>query len=167
MPVAEVDDGTGLYFEEAGAGQPILFVHEFADDFRGWAPQVAHFAGMYRCIVYNARGYPPSDVPESPSSYSQDRAVADAVAVLDHLGIGKAHIVGNSMGGFCALHLGLQHPARTRSLVIAGCGYGAAPGKREQFKAEARVTAQALLDDGMAATAERYCRGPTRVMGRI
>ena len=85
MPHATTDDGVKLFYEETGSGEPVLFIHEFADDFRGWEPQVRHFGRLYRCITYNARGYPPSDVPEDPSSYSQMRAVGDAIAVLDHL----------------------------------------------------------------------------------
>jgi len=163
MPHATTDDGVKLYYEETGAGDAVLFIHEFADDYRGWEPQIRHFSRRYRCIVYNARGFPPSDVPPSPSSYSQMRAVGDALAVLDHLSIEKAHIVGLSMGGFCALHFGLNHPGRAISLVVSGCGYGAQADKREQFRDEALTTADSFESIGMAKTAERYALGPTRV----
>ena len=163
MPHATTDDGVKLYYEETGAGDAVLFIHEFADDYRGWEPQIRHFSRRYRCIVYSARGYPPSDVPPSPSSYSQMRAVGDALAVLDHLSIEKAHIVGLSMGGFCALHCGLNHPGRAISLVVGGCGYGAQADKREQFRDEALTTADSFESIGMAKTAERYALGPTRV----
>ncbi|PPR21433.1 MAG: 3-oxoadipate enol-lactonase 2 [Alphaproteobacteria bacterium MarineAlpha10_Bin3] len=163
MPHATTDDGVKLYYEETGAGDAVLFIHEFADDYRGWEPQIRHFSRRYRCIVYNARGYPPSDVPPSPSSYSQMRAVGDALAVLDHLSIEKAHIVGLSMGGFCALHFGLNHPGRAISLVVGCCGYGAQADKREQFRDEALTTADSFESIGMAKTAERYALGPTRV----
>ena len=163
MATLQTDDGVKLYYEETGSGEPILFIHEFADDYRGWEPQVRSFSRRYRCITYNARGFPPSDVPPAASSYSQMRAVGDAIAVLDHLGIEKAHIVGLSMGGFCTLHLGLNHPHRALSLTIGGCGYGAERDKREQFRAEALVTANSFEADGMVKTAERYTIGPTRV----
>src|SRR6516225_3906412 len=101
MPFATTDDAVRLYYEETGSGSPMLFVHEFAGDHRSWEPQVREFARRHRCVTYNARGYPPSDVPAEPDRYSQQRAVADAVAVLDHLGIDRAHVVGLSMGGFC------------------------------------------------------------------
>jgi pimeloyl-ACP methyl ester carboxylesterase len=163
VPHATTDDGVKLYYEETGSGDPILFIHEFADDYRGWEPQVRAFSRRYRCITYNARGFPPSDVPPNASSYSQMRAVGDAIAVLDHLGIAKAHIVGLSMGGFCTLHLGLNHPGRALSLTVGGCGYGAEQDKREQFRAEALATANSFEKDGMVKTAERYTIGPTRV----
>ncbi len=163
MPHATTDDGVKLYFEETGTGDPVLFIHEFADDIRGWEPQIRQFGRRYRCVAYNARGYPPSDVPPEPNSYSQMRAVGDAIAVLDHLGIEKAHIVGLSMGGFCALHFGLNHPERALSLVVGGCGYGAESDKRAQFRGEALATADRFEADGMVKTAAQYSLGPTRV----
>ena len=63
MPMAKTDDGWELFYEETGAGVPLVFSHEFAGDLRSWEPQVRHFSRWYRCITYNARGYPPSDVP--------------------------------------------------------------------------------------------------------
>ena len=163
MPYATTNDGTRLYFEETGTGHPVIFVHEFAGDLRSWEPQMRHFGKRYRAIAYNARGFPPSDVPENVASYSQARAADDILAVLDHVGAAKAHIVGLSMGGFATLHFGLRHPQRARSLCIGGCGYGAEPDKREMFRNEADVIAGALRKDGMAAFAERYAYGPTRV----
>lgn len=163
MPHAKTNDGVNLYYEETGSGTPVIFVHEFAGDYRSWEPQIRHFGQRYRAIVYNARGYPPSDVPEAVSSYSQNRAADDIAAVLDHLGIDKAHVVGLSMGGFATLHFGLRHPQRALSLVVAGCGYGAEPGQRERFRAEADVVAATILREGMVAFSEKYAFGPTRV----
>src|SRR4051794_9478847 len=163
MPHAVTDDGARLYFEEAGSGTPVIFVHEFAGDHRSWEPQIRHFARRYRCIVYNARGYPPSDVPESTSSYSQSRAADDIKSVLDHLKIDRAHVVGLSMGGFATLHFGFRHPARALSLFVAGCGYGAEREEREKFRGEAVVIAEQLREKGMPPFAERYAYGPTRV----
>src|ERR1700741_1000463 len=141
MPHLTTDDKVKLYYEDSGSGIPIVFVHEFAGDYRSWEPQVRFFARRYRCIAYNARGYPPSDVPGDVERYSQDRARDDIRAVLDALKIDKAHIVGLSMGGFATLHFGFTYPGRARSLVIAGAGYGAAPDKRAQFTAEAEAAA--------------------------
>ncbi|MBV9248886.1 MAG: alpha/beta fold hydrolase, partial [Acetobacteraceae bacterium] len=140
-----------------------IFVHEFAGDLRSWESQIRHFGKRYRAIVYNARGFPPSDVPEHVSSYSQACAADDILAVLDHIGAPKAHVVGLSMGGFATLHFGLRHPHRANSLCIGGCGYGAEPEKREIFRAEADTIAGMIRQDGMAAFAERYAYGPTRV----
>lgn len=163
MPRAMTDDGVGLHYEETGSGTPVIFVHEFAGDLRSWEPQLRHFGQRYRAIAYAARGYPPSDVPESPARYSQARAADDILAVLDHLAIERAHVVGLSMGGFATLHFGFRHAARARSLVVAGCGYGAEPGQRERFRAEAATIAETLQRDGMERFAARYAYGPTRV----
>jgi pimeloyl-ACP methyl ester carboxylesterase len=163
LSFAAAADGTRLYFEEAGEGTPVLFVHEFAGDHRSWEPQMRSFSRRYRTIVYAARGYPPSDVPEDVAAYSQDLAVRDALCVLDHLGIERAHVVGLSMGGFASLHLGLNHPERARSIVVAGVGYGAHPDARESFRKEAEAIAAALEADGLTRFARRYAEGPARV----
>lgn len=163
MPYAPTDDGINLYYEESGNGEPIVFIHEYAGDYRSWEPQLRHFSRRFRCIAYSARGYLPSDVPESPTAYSQDRARLDALAVLDHLKVEKAHIVGLSMGGFAALHFGIHHAARALSLTVAGCGYGAEPEQRERFKRETEATADLIESSGVEAFAATYAEGPTRV----
>jgi pimeloyl-ACP methyl ester carboxylesterase len=156
-------DGVRLQVEISGDGPPLLFIHEFAGDHRSWQPQVEHFSERYRCIVYAARGFPPSDVPSDLAAYSQDHAVSDGVAVLDGLGVEQAHVVGLSMGGFAALHLALRHPERTLSIAVGGTGYGAAPEAREQFRRECQAIADSIESDGPAAFAERYAVGPARV----
>ena len=162
MPTLLTDDGVELFYVEAGRGLPIVFVHEFAGDHRSFEPQLRHFARSYRCIAYNARGYPPSAVP-GEGAYSQARACEDIRCVLDGLSIDRAHIVGVSMGGFATLHFGITHPRRARSLVVTGCGYGAEPEKRAQFAAEAEASAARFEAEGMRATALGYSSGPTRV----
>ena len=163
MPHAITPDGVSLYYEEAGSGTPLIFVHEFAGDWRTWEPQLRHFSRRYRCIAYNARGYPPSDVPVVVERYSQQRARDDILAVLDALGIERAHVAGNSMGGFAALHFGMAYSPRALSLVVAGCGYGAHPSQYVQFQSQARELAQTMLDKGMAHVAATYGHGPSRL----
>jgi pimeloyl-ACP methyl ester carboxylesterase len=163
MPRIVTGDGVTLHVDSTGAGAPLLFIHEFAGDHRSWEPQVRYFGRGYRCVTYAARGYPPSDVPADPAAYSQQRAVDDAVAVLDVLGIDRAHVVGLSMGGFTALHLTLRHPARVISAVVAGAGYGAAPEHAEAFRAECAATAAAFETEGAQRVARRYAVGPARV----
>ena len=163
MPYATTDDGVRLYYEETGTGTPVIFVHEYAGDHRAWEPQMRHFGQRYRAITFAARGYPPSDVPADVGKYSQARAADDIAAVLDHLGIAKAHVVGLSMGGFATLHFGFRHAARALSLVVAGCGYGAEKGQRERFRAEAETIAKFIDDNGIKPFAEKYAYGPTRV----
>ena len=163
MPHLTTDDGVKLYYEETGSGTPIVFVHEFAGDIRSFEPQLRYFGRRYRAIAFNARGYPPSEVPAERERYSQDRARDDIRAVLDALKIAKAHIVGVSMGGFATLHFGLAYPGRALSLVVAGCGYGAEPGKRQLFHDETAKTARHIEEAGMAVAAKTYSLGPSRV----
>jgi len=121
MPHITSDDGVKLYYEETGTGIPIIFVHEFAGDHRSWEPQVRYFSRSYRCITYNARGYPPSDVPMDGERYSQDRARDDIRAVLDGLGVDKAHVVGLSMGAFARhCRLRLRRSAREAHAIRRG-----------------------------------------------
>ena len=163
MPMLKTDDGVQLYFEDTGAGTPIVFVHEFAGDYRSYEPQVRFFSRRYRVVTYNARGFPPSDVPEDPARYGQDRARDDVRAVMDALGLAKAHVVGVSMGGFAALHFGFQYPDRALSITVAGCGYGAEKDRAEQFRQETEATARMLEAEGMEKMTARYAYGPTRV----
>ena len=163
MPHLTTDDGVRLYYEEAGSGDPVVFVHEFAGDYRSYETQLRFFSRRYRCIAFNARGYPPSDVPEDFHRYSQERARDDIRAVLDELNVPKAHVVGISMGGFAVLHFGFTYSDRALSLVVAGCGYGAQPEKRQQFTEEVARTAAQIESRGMAEVAKTYGAGPTRV----
>src|SRR6202044_2672961 len=163
MPAILTDDGVTLHAEETGTGEPLLFIHGFAGDHRSWEPQVRFFSASFRCVTYAARGYPPSDVPTDPAAYSQTRAIADAIAVLDGLSIAAANVVGLSMGGFAALHLAMAHPDRVSSAVVAGAGYGAHPDRADAFRAESMLTGAAFAAEGAAKVAERYAVGPARV----
>ncbi len=156
-------DGAKLYYEEAGSGDAIIFVHEFADDFRSWEPQVRFFSRRYRCVSYNARGYPPSDVPSDPALYSQDMAADDIAAVMRGLDIDKAHVVGCSMGAFATLHFGMRYADMARSLVVVGCGYGAKKDSGDNFTSEVEQFAASFLEKGMVAVGTPYSQGPTRV----
>ncbi|MGZ3362626.1 MAG: alpha/beta fold hydrolase, partial [Xanthobacteraceae bacterium] len=150
MPHLTTDDGVKLFYEEVGSGIPLVFVHEFAGDYRSWEPQMRYFGRHYRCIAYNARGFTPSDVPDDVEKYSQERARDDLKSVLDALKIDKAHIVGLSMGGFATLHFGFTYPERALSLVIGGCGYGASADKRAQFMEETEAAARRFEEVGMS-----------------
>jgi pimeloyl-ACP methyl ester carboxylesterase len=162
MPYA-LSNGVRLYYEETGRGTPIVFVHEFADDLRSWEPQMRYFSRRYRCIAYNARGYPPSDVPEARSKYSQAIATDDIANVMRHLGLAKAHIIGCSMGGFATVHFGLRYARLALSLTAVGVGYGSDPDKREQFMKDTEAMARRFAELGTAEAVKPYQVGPARV----
>ncbi|SLN75473.1 alpha/beta fold hydrolase [Oceanibacterium hippocampi] len=163
MSFATTDDGVRLYFEEAGDGSPIVFVHEFGGDHRSWEPQMRYFSRRHRCITFGARGYPPSDVPEDVEAYSQKRAVQDIVAVMDAAKVDKAHVVGLSMGGFATLHLGLEQPDRALSLVVAGAGYGAEKEFEDYFRDVSLEVARNFEAQGSEVFARTYALGASRV----
>lgn len=162
MGFVVAEDGCRLYVEETGQGTPVLFLHEFAGDHRSWEPQVRYFSRAHRCVAYAARGYLPSDVPSDPQRYGQDVAVSDALAVLDQLGVEKAHIVGHSMGAYTALHVGLRHPSRCLSVAAIGCGWGSSPGDREMAALSCDSIAALFRDNPIEKAAAAYARFPMR-----
>ncbi|MDU1809212.1 MAG: alpha/beta hydrolase [Bradyrhizobium sp.] len=163
MPHATATDGVRLYFEEVGAGTPLLFLHEFAADHSNWEPQLRYFARRHRCIAYAARGYTPSDVPASPDLYSYVHFYTDALAVLDHLGIASAHFVGLSMGSYSSLQVALNAPRRIRSMVLAGVGSGSDLTQLDAFRAQCRATAEQFETLDSAETAKVTRGAPGRI----
>ena len=163
MAFAQTTDNYRLHFEEAGTGTPIVFVHEFAGDWRAWEPQMRHFSRRHRCITYSARGYPPSDIPKEVAAYSQAQAVQDILSVMDAAKIDRAHIVGLSMGGFATLHFGLTAPERALSLTVAGAGYAAEKSTQEHMRSLSRATADQFEKIGAKELAKTYALGATRI----
>ena len=159
MPYASVN-GVSLYYEEHGSGYPLVWSHEFAGDYRSWKPQAQFFSRRYRVITYNARGYPPSDVPESLDDYTQEQAVDDLRGLLEYLSVERAHIGGLSMGGNVALNFGLTYPEMARSLIVAGTGSGSTD--PEPFRRNVNARADLMRAGGMEAM-EDYLNSGTRV----
>lgn len=158
-------DATGakLYLEESGYGYPIIFIHEFASDIRGWETQLRYFSRGYRCIAFNARGYPPSDIPQDAALYGWEFAVDDIAAVMRGLKIERAHVVGLSMGGYAALQFGLRYPEQASAIVAASVGSGSLPSQRDAWLRETSVLARVFIEHGMVGMAERMARGPARI----
>jgi pimeloyl-ACP methyl ester carboxylesterase len=159
MPFAQIN-GVSIHYEATGTGPPLVFSHEFAGDSRSWKPQVEAFAGTYQCITWNYRGFPPSEVPEDRSSYTQDILVEDLKGLLEHLEIDRAHVVGLSMGGSVTLHFALAYPERCLSAVVAGAGTGS--GNRPQFEADVARIVDLLSTRTMEEFADIYGLAPTR-----
>ena len=162
MPHVLTNDGVRLHYEETGKGIPLVFCHEYGNDSGAWEPQLRYFGKRYRCIAYNARGFAPSDVPESPAAYSQEQAVNDLASVIRELTVGPAHVVGLAMGSFTTLFHSLAKPENCRSQVVAGCGYGADLGRKHEHEAACERIARTFEQQGSAATAEMLANGPAR-----
>lgn len=162
MPYA-VSDGVRLYYEQAGRGTPVVFVHEFSGDLRSWEAQMRHFSRRYRCIAFNARGYPPSEVPAAVARYSPRQAVRDLTSVMRHAGVSRAHLVGCSMGAYTTLRLGLTLPRRALSLTAIGAGAGSDPTRHRAFLKASAATARRFDEGGLAAAMRPYRNAPNRI----
>jgi 3-oxoadipate enol-lactonase len=163
MPFATARDNVRLHYEEVGSGTPLVFVHEFAGDWRAWEPQMRYFARRYRCVTFSFRGYHPSDVPEQGEAYSHEHFRDDVIAVLDHLKIDRAHLCGLSMGGYATLCVGIKYPQRALSLTMAGTGSGSERGVLDEFRSTSRATAAEYDKVGSEGVAKTYGMGPSRV----
>ena len=154
-------NGVNLHYEVTGQGFPLIWSHEFGGDYRSWEPQVRFFSRRYQVITYNARGYPPSDVPQDPAAYSQQQSIEDLYGLFRHLGIDKAFVGGLSMGGNVALNFGFAHPEMARGLIVAATGSGTT--YPEEFRRDGLELARRLDAEGVVVLTEGYSRGPTRL----
>jgi pimeloyl-ACP methyl ester carboxylesterase len=116
MAMAQAGD-VELYYEEYGAGPPVVLIHGLAGDCSAWQAQIARLERTYRVIAFDNRGAGRSSAPDYP--YTTRLFADDTVALLDGLGVTEpAHIIGRSMGGAIAQEIALGYPERVRSLII-------------------------------------------------
>lgn len=162
MPTATLD-GTSIAYTEAGSGLPIVFCHEFAGSIESWEQQTGYFSRRYRAVAYNAKGYPPSGVPDRWEEHTWERQVRVLLELLDHIGAERAHICGLSMGAYTAVQFALAHPERCVGVVAAGVGTGSAD--PAAFLRESEERAALLEANGMAGM-EAYLAGLTRIRFR-
>jgi 3-oxoadipate enol-lactonase len=143
MPVAHAADGTPIAYALAGRrdGEPLLMIHGLGADARGWARQKRALSGRFRLVMVDNRGVGRSGRPAGP--YDLEVMAADALAALDHAGYGSAHVMGASMGGIISQVIGVRHPERTRSLVLA-CTASRHFGWRRELLSEWADQAQAF-----------------------
>jgi len=156
-------NGARIYVEEAGAGEPIIFVHEMAADYREWDDQVKWFSSNYRCVTYSARGYKPSEIVTRADLYGLEFAADDIAAVIDGLNLEHAHVVGLSMGAYAALRFGMKYPEKARSLIVAGVGSGSPDSDHDAFVAKCRRQADVFREKGSAAAALEIGVSATRI----
>jgi pimeloyl-ACP methyl ester carboxylesterase len=161
MTKARTGDGYELYYERRGGGPPIVLVHELGGSHASFHFQVDAWSPRFACIAFNARGYPPSDVPPEPESYSQDFAASDIGAVLDAAGLDDAHLIGVSMGAAAVLQFALRHPARARSIALCSIGSGSDE-PPSQYAATMQAQADFAQSAGGKALAERLLESPSR-----
>ena len=157
-------NGVEIYYEVTGQGYPLIWSHEFGGSYDSWEAQVKFFSRRYQVITYAARGWPPSDVPEDPTAYTQDIVVNDLYLLMRHLNISEAHIGGLSMGGSVALNFGIAHPEMAKSLIVASAGSGST--NRDTFLSTGQSMADRLLYEGMVPVAKDYGTTNIRVQLR-
>ena len=157
-------NGVEIYYEVTGQGYPLIWSHEFGGSYDSWEAQVKFFSRRYQVITYAARGWPPSDVPEDPTAYTQDIVVNDLYLLMRHLNISEAHIGGLSMGGSVALNFGIAHPEMAKSLIVASAGSGST--NRDTFLSTGQSMADRLLSEGMVPVAQDYGTTNIRVQLR-
>ncbi|MBB43162.1 MAG: alpha/beta hydrolase [Rhodospirillaceae bacterium] len=155
-------NGAELYAEAVGDGPAIIFVHEFADNLESWAGQISALCRRFKCIAFNARGYPPSEVPENPELYSQRIAAEDINSVLESYSLKSAHIVGCSMGAFATLHFSILYPEKCKSITLISCGYGSPKELQTDYARDSEMLADKYIELGAEQMAELYAEGVFR-----
>ena len=163
MPTTRLASATGpidLYYEEAGQGFPLIWCHEYGGDHRSWEQQVRYFSRRYRVVTWNYRGYPPSEVPKNGDAYSVEILVEDLRALMQHLGIRRAHVGGLSLGGGVTVNFGIRHPDLAASLII--CGAGSGSDNPEDFVKNSARQADLYEREGAEAKARNFADNPAR-----
>jgi 3-oxoadipate enol-lactonase len=117
IPVGDIE----MFYVEAGQGEPLVLIMGFGGDHLAWGLQLPAFAERYRVIAFDNRGVGQTDAPDHP--YTIRMMAEDTAGLMDKLGVGRAHVLGVSMGGMIAQELALNHPQRVRSLHL-GCTLG-------------------------------------------
>jgi pimeloyl-ACP methyl ester carboxylesterase len=111
-------NGTQLHYVERGSGEPVMFVHGGLGDFRTWLPQMGPFGNRYHAISYSRRAFYPNPWPADYDA-SMMVHVDDLAGLITKLGLGSAHLVANSYGGYICLEVALRYPELVRSLALA------------------------------------------------
>lgn len=147
-------DGTALFYEVAGAGEPLVLLHGFALDRRMWDPQMEAFTDRFRVVRYDLRGFGLSLPGTGPYSHADDLD-----ALLRHLGVGTISLVGLSMGGGAALNYAVSRPDRVRNLVVADPSLGGYRWSAE-WSAAMRALPAIAAGQGVAAARDAWLAFP-------
>lgn len=132
-----------LHVEVRGDGSPVLLLHGFSGSARSWEALAPELSDRLRPIAVDLIGHGRSDAPARPDRYRPEQAVRDLAALLDALGVARAHVVGYSLGGRLALRLAIDAPERVAALVVVSASAGLA----DEEARRARVAADGALAD--------------------
>ena len=157
MPTARLN-GIDIYYQEHGAGFPVVLTHGLGDCAELWSPLVESLADRYRVVSWDMRGHYRSEAPEDLSAYTQDIVVEDLRALCDHLGIERGVHGGHSLGGYTALRFYENYPQRVAALILHGAG----PGYRNPDGSQAWTDQLAKLADWQERHFDRNDRRPAK-----
>lgn len=157
----DAGDGLTLHVERDGGGSPLLLLHGFTGSGATWDTLRAALRGHFEIITVDLPGHGRSSVPRDVARYALARTADDLARVLDALGIGRASVLGYSMGGRTALQLALAHPERVRALVLESASPGLVdPAERAERVASDDALAASIERDGIEAFVDRWERLP-------
>jgi pimeloyl-ACP methyl ester carboxylesterase len=167
MPYFRTDDRVRIYFEEHGAGTPLVLAYGIGGNADLWDVNVEALAARYRVVLWEPRGHARSDSPADPARYSFHRWALDLRDLLDHLRVRRAHVGGLSLGAGIATRFTLLYPARVRSLLVTNSSSAAGlPLSVDNLVMRAR-SIQITLSEGMDAMAEFSMSANPNVAARL
>jgi pimeloyl-ACP methyl ester carboxylesterase len=149
MPILN-RNGTALYYEVHGEGQPLLLTHGFMCTSEIWTAQIDALSRHLKLILWDLRGHGRTLTPDGAAQYSEEAAINDMAALLDEVGAQDAIVGGHSLGGYLSLMFHLLFPERVRALVLVGTGPGFRNDEaRTQWNARAIRKADRLESEGL------------------
>jgi pimeloyl-ACP methyl ester carboxylesterase len=158
-----------LYFESAGSGPALVFIHAGVSDSRMWDPQFDAFAPKFQVVRYDHRGFGKSKMPEGPYALRDD-----LLSVIRHLGIARATLIGCSMGGATAIDFALEHPEMVSGLVLVGSGVSGLNDASQLTEDVLKYWKEFLtavrdgdVERAREMDAKHWIDGPTRDAGRV
>ena len=165
MPKAHLN-GIDINYEVHGDGTPLVLAHGYTASLEMWREQVLPFSATHRLVIYDTRGHGATTAPADMERYDIARDyVADQLALMDHLGIERAHVGGLSMGGMIAQEFALQHPERVETLLLFDTGPGMGvmardPALTARFEQMRAMTQALARTKGMSAIVDAMRNSP-------
>lgn len=147
-------NGTNLHAESVGEGEDVILIHALGLSGDAWWQQVADLARGYRVLTYDVRGHGRSDRPPGP--YSLDLFAEDLRALIEALGVRRAHVVGLSLGGMIAQTYALRYAGRLHSLVLCDTSSGYSAEERQVFHQRADTAEREGMESLVTPTLERW-----------
>ncbi len=154
MATVRTDEGVTIYYEEHGAGYPLVLAYGLGGNTTEWGPQVPAFSAKYQLILWDPRGHGKSDSPPEREKYGMERSATDLKVLLDHLRIERAYVGGLSMGGGISTRFTLRYPQRVAALLIIDSQSASGVPTSPAMRAMREKSIEIVETQGMDAMAE-------------